>query len=72
MVHIMPNLPIVSLTGTSGGKVLGSLSDLEMNAYSSPGVIDSFDIGTRVVGGGGGKGTKIGVITLMGGEYVSS
>ena len=72
MVHIRTNLPIVSLTGTYGGKVLGSLSNLKMNACSSSGVISSFGLETRVVGGGGGKGTDIGVIILMGGGDVSS
>ena len=66
------NLPIFSLTDTSGGKVLGLLSNLEMNACSSSGFIASFGIGTGVVGGDGGKGTEIAVMALMGGEYVSS
>ena len=67
-----PNLPIVSLTGTYGGKVPGSLSHLEMSFCSSSGFIASFGIGTGVVGGDGGKGTEISVMTLMGGGYVSS
>ena len=43
-----------------------------MNAYSSSGVISNFGIWTGVFGGGGGKGTEIGVIILMGGGDVSS
>ena len=39
-------LPIVSLIGTYGGKVLGSLSKLEINDCSSSGVIDIFGRGT--------------------------
>ena len=67
-----PNLPIVSLTGTYGGKVPGSLSHLEMSFCSSSGFIASFGLGSGVVGGSGGKRTKIGVRTLMGGGDVSS
>ena len=67
-----PNLPIVSLTGTSGGKLLGTLSNLEMNVCYSYGVIASFGLKTVVFGGGGGKGTDIGVMALMGGGDVSS
>ena len=55
---------------------MGSLSNLKINDCSSSGVIASFGIGTGVVGGSGGKGTdiitNIGVITLMGGKYMSS
>ena len=52
-----PNLPIVSLAGTYGGKLMGSLSNLEMNAFSYSGVIASSGLGDGVVGGGGGKRT---------------
>ena len=43
-----------------------------MNTCSSSGVISNFGLGTVVVGGGGGNGTNIGVMTLMVGGYVSS
>ena len=66
-----PNLPIVYLTGTSRGNLLGLSSNLEMNACSSSGVISNFGLETGVFGGGGGNGTNIGVMTLMGGGDVS-
>ena len=59
-------------TGTSGGNILGSLSNLKINACSSSGVVASFGLGTGVVGGGGGQGNEIGVMTLMGGGHVST
>ena len=67
-----PNLPIVSLPGVSGGKVLGSLINLEMNSCSSSGVIANFGLQTGVVGGDEGKENDIGVMAIMGGGYVSS
>ena len=66
------NLPIVSLIGTSGGKVLGSLSNLEMNDCSSSGIIANFGLGDGVFGGGGGNGPDIGAMTFMSGGDVSS
>ena len=42
-----------------------------MNACSSSGVIANFGLGTVVVGGAGGNGTNIGVMTLMVGGDVS-
>ena len=68
----MPNLIIVSSIDTSGRKVLGLLSNLKMNNYYSSGVIANFGLGTGVVGGFGGNGTRTGVRTFLGGVDVSS
>ena len=66
-----PNLPIVSLVGTSGGKVLGSLSRLEMNYCSSSGFIASFGLGTGIVDGARGNQTDMCVGTLMAVKSIS-
>ena len=63
-----PNLHFFSLIGTSGGKVLGWFSNLEMIYCSSSGVIDNFGLGTGFFGGYGGNRTDIGVRKLMGGR----
>ena len=55
MGHMRPNLPIVFLIGTSGGKVMGSLSKLEIIDCSYSGIIANYGLGTGFVGGGGDK-----------------
>ena len=57
--HMRPNLPIVSLVGTSVGKILGLLINLDMNYCSSYGAIDNFGLGNRIVGGSGGNGCNV-------------
>ena len=71
--HIGPNLPIVHLIGTSGGKVLGLLSNLEINYCSFSRVIANFFLGPVVVSESGVNGTNIGARKLIGvGDVPSS